>query len=53
MGRGAPQSSKGHTDLVTYAALSPDGSRALTASDDTTAKLWDLTTGAVLTSLAV
>jgi WD40 repeat protein len=30
----------GHTDRVRQAAFSPDGSRILTASLDTTARLW-------------
>jgi WD40 repeat protein/DNA-binding SARP family transcriptional activator len=32
----------GHTDAVVWAAWSPDGSRIVTASDDGTARVWDL-----------
>ena len=32
---------KGHTDAVTSASFSPDGSRIVTASEDGTAKVWD------------
>ena len=31
----------GHTDVVTAAALSPDGKRVVTGSKDKTARLWD------------
>jgi dipeptidyl aminopeptidase/acylaminoacyl peptidase len=37
---------KGHTAVVNSAAFSPDGNRVVTASDDKTAKIWDL--GAVI-----
>lgn len=33
---------EGHTDRVTSAQFSPDGTRVLTASYDNTAKLWDV-----------
>ena len=33
---------EGHTAGVTSVAFAPDGRRALTASHDTTAKLWDI-----------
>lgn len=36
----------GHTDSVSSAAVSVDGRTLLTASDDATARAWDLTTGA-------
>jgi WD40 repeat protein len=34
---------KGHSEAIKAVALSPDGTRLVTASDDGTAKLWDLT----------
>ncbi|MEH1831182.1 MAG: hypothetical protein V7L29_03635, partial [Nostoc sp.] len=33
---------QGHEDSVISASFSPDGQRILTASDDNTARLWDL-----------
>ena len=39
---------RGHTNWVTGVAFSPDGQRLVTGSLDTTAKVWDLKTGAVL-----
>lgn len=36
----------GHTERVAAVAFSPDGKYALTASDDTTLRLWDTQTGA-------
>ena len=33
---------KGHDDLVTSAAFSPDGTRIVTASVDKTARVWDV-----------
>src|SRR5262245_10728435 len=38
---------KGHNDVVTKAAFSPDGLRLATASWDKTAKSWDARTGAL------
>jgi len=35
-------------DLIVSVAFSPDGKYVLTGSDDTTAKLWDAATGAVV-----
>jgi WD40 repeat protein len=32
---------KGHTDRVLSASFSPDGTRIVTASDDSTARVWD------------
>jgi WD40 repeat protein len=42
----------GHTKPVWSAVFSPDGSRVVTASDDNTARLWDVTTGAALATLS-
>jgi WD40 repeat protein len=42
---------EGHTAAVTSVAFSPDGTRALTGSQDNTAKLWDATTGKEILSL--
>jgi WD40 repeat protein len=36
---------KGHSNLVTSASFSPDGTRILTGSLDRTAKMWDARTG--------
>jgi WD40 repeat protein len=40
-----------HTDWVNTVAFSPDGTRLATASNDATAKVWDLTTGRELFTL--
>ncbi len=42
----------GHTDTVTSAAFSPDGTRVVTASSDGTARVWDAKTGATLATLS-
>ncbi|WP_437492471.1 TIR domain-containing protein [Sorangium sp. So ce1014] len=41
----------GHADGVTACAVTPDGRRVLSASEDRTLKLWDLMTGRDLLSL--
>ena len=41
----------GHTQAVSSAVFSPDGSRVVTASWDNTARLWDAMTGAALATL--
>ena len=41
----------GHTNAVTAVAMTPDGARALTASRDGTARIWDLATGTALHTL--
>ena len=42
----------GHSFRVSGVALSADGRRAVSASDDQTLKVWDLETGAELRTLA-
>ena len=42
----------GHQDWVESAAFSPDGTRIVTASSDTTARLWDAATGAEIAVFA-
>ena len=39
---------EGHSDWVTGVAVTPDGKRAVSASEDNTLKVWDLETGEVL-----
>jgi len=46
-----PVLSLGHTGGVNSVVISPDGTRALSASDDRTVKLWDLHSGACLKTL--
>ncbi len=43
----------GHRDTIGSVALSPDGSRAATASDDGTARLWDTRSGKELHRWAI
>src|SRR5205085_1737206 len=47
------QTFAGHDNWVTGAALSPDGKRALSVSDDGTLKLWDVAEGEELDSIAI
>jgi WD40 repeat protein len=42
----------GHTDAVTSALFSPDGSRLVTASFDGTARVWDAASGDALATLS-
>ena len=41
-----------HTDSVTSAAYSPDGTQIVTASDDQTARIWDAATGQEVRTLS-
>ena len=36
---------RGHTDRIAWASFSPDGTQLATASDDDSAKVWDVRTG--------
>ena len=42
----------GHSDEVTSVALSPDGTRIVSGSDDHLVKIWDTETGAEVSSHA-
>lgn len=42
---------QGHTGLVNAAQLSPDGSRVVTASEDGTARVWDSSSGKLISAL--
>ena len=42
---------QGHTHLVSAVAITPDGRRAVSGSDDSTLRVWDLETGQTLTTL--
>lgn len=42
----------GHTSLIDELKFSPDGTRLVTASNDGTAKMWDVATGAELITLS-
>lgn len=46
--RGGCDAAAGHTGGVNAALLTPDGARALTASKDCTARVWDAATGRCL-----
>jgi small GTP-binding protein len=42
---------KGHMDIVRGVAITPDGWRAISGSDDATVRVWDLETGQCLATL--
>ncbi|MSV29537.1 MAG: TIR domain-containing protein, partial [Bryobacterales bacterium] len=42
---------EGHSDSVSCVAVTPDGRRAVSASEDTTLKVWDLESGRALRTL--
>ncbi|MEG3928195.1 MULTISPECIES: hypothetical protein [unclassified Microcoleus] len=44
-GRGLLRTLNGHTSLVNAVAVTADGNRVISGSDDKTIKVWDLTTG--------
>ncbi len=48
MGSETLRTFKGHTNWVRAAAVTADGRRALSGSDDRTLRLWDLVTGETL-----
>lgn len=48
---GSPLSSLEHSDRVLAMEFSPDGARIVTGSQDQTAKLWNVATGKVLSTL--
>ena len=41
---------RGHTDSVREVSFSPDGKKAVSVSDDTLVKIWDVATGAEVSS---
>jgi serine/threonine protein kinase/WD40 repeat protein len=43
----------GHTDIVRHTVIAPDGARALSVSNDDTARVWDARTGELLRVLVV
>ena len=47
----ARQTLVGHAGWVSSVAISPDGKRIVTGSDDATAKVWDAATGRELLTL--
>lgn len=48
---GSPAVLRGHTDVVTAVAFSPDGKTIASGSRDKTVRLWSLETGAVLQTI--
>ncbi|WP_437581085.1 TIR domain-containing protein [Sorangium sp. So ce887] len=51
MWTGEERTLHGHSDSVNACAISPDGQRIVSASDDRTLKVWDLATGQLLSTL--
>jgi WD40 repeat protein len=51
--RNLPLATFRHGGIVTYAKFSPDGSRVVTASADSTARVWDAASGHALTPLLI
>ena len=49
--RPAAHALDGHAEGVNRAAFSPEARRVVTASDDTTARIWDAATGRQITCL--
>ena len=47
-GQPLPARDGGHTGSITGVAITPDGSRAVSASNDNTVQIWDLRVGALL-----
>jgi len=43
----------GHSHVVNSVAFSPDGNRVVSGSDDTSVKIWDVATGALVSSFVV
>src|SRR5262249_20426519 len=50
-GRGLILTLRGHSDSVNAVAVTPDGTRAVSASEDNTLKVWDLASGSLLHDL--
>lgn len=51
MWTGEERTLSGHADWVNACAISPDGQRIVSASDDGTLKVWDLSSGRLLSTL--
>ncbi len=47
-GGALPRTLKGHTSTVWPISVTPDGRRAISASDDTTLKVWDIESGRII-----
>jgi len=43
---------KGHSSFVVSVALSPNGNRVVSGSEDRLVKIWDTSTGALVSSFA-
>ncbi|WP_438044913.1 TIR domain-containing protein [Sorangium sp. So ce128] len=51
MWTGEERTLHGHSESVNACAISPDGQRIVSASDDSTLRVWDLATGQLLSTL--